>query len=314
VYQESAPSTDFEIDIEVRDIIAKRPSGGGLAHGDIDNCDDNWSTSLGIYFMYVDDTGVITSNTIRWDQTGVDIKGPTPPENVTASPSKERLFTHWDPSSTLGSLTYNIYCSEAGAGQEPAYVGDAGLSSLLDAGSTLASDAGGDAGDAGFDAAVAPAAQAATTSTSVPVTSETADGGAEQCWGQGLRAGRVPSSTLEVCGTQSSDNATDAYATDLTNGVRYAVAVAAVDELGNPGKLSNVACGVPVNTKGFIDTYVQDGGGGGGGICAVAEIGQATPRSRGTQLFIAAGLVLGCAFWGRRSAKRTMTCRVERNS
>jgi hypothetical protein len=72
------------------------------------------------------------------------------------------------------------------------------------------------------------------------------------------------------CGGVSGIAATSGAASDLTNGVEYAVGVAAVDQVGNVGKLSNNVCVVPVEVTDFFELYRGDGGGGGGGFCSVS--------------------------------------------
>ncbi len=56
----------------------------------------------------------------------------------------------------------------------------------------------------------------------------------------------------------------------LENGRTYAVAISAVDDLGNPGALSVVVCGEPVEVDDFFGEYRAAGGTGGGGYCSVA--------------------------------------------
>jgi hypothetical protein len=58
--------------------------------------------------------------------------------------------------------------------------------------------------------------------------------------------------------------------TKLENGVEYAVAVAGVDALGNPGKLSNVDCKTPNRTDDFFTVYRRAGGQAGGGFCTTS--------------------------------------------
>jgi hypothetical protein len=51
--------------------------------------------------------------------------------------------------------------------------------------------------------------------------------------------------------------------------VRYSVAVAAIDGVGNAGKLSNVTCQTPSPVDDFFQVYRDAGGQGGGGFCSV---------------------------------------------
>jgi hypothetical protein len=312
VWGESAPTNSFQVDIKVRDIIAA-PDNGGFAKdtGTLADCNSDWASTLGIYFMYVDDTGDISGNWVRWELTGVDIKGPLPPTNVTAGVGDaDRLVAKWGSSDSLGLTSYNVYCTEAGAGPAPVVVeGDGGATSAQNV-SDPDAGSGTDAGssDAGLDAAVSVAPPLASTPTLL------ADAGAGSCWGAGLVPGALPPTGLQPCGTETSRTATHGNATGLIEGTRYALAVAAVDELGNPGVLSNVACGIPEPVTDAFEAYRGSGGGGGGGFCGVATIGQTQHRPLGTLLPLGAAVALGCGSWARRSARRKRTQRVERQS
>ncbi len=113
------------------------------------------------------------------------------------------------------------------------------------------------------------------------------------CFADGLVQGQVPGLDLEVCGEVSSKTSQSAFARGLTNGTQYAVAVAAADDLGNAGPLSNVACGMPEPVDAVYENYRGVGGQGGGGTCAVSTIGQTNrPRSGSLVLFLMGALTL----------------------
>jgi MYXO-CTERM domain-containing protein len=59
----------------------------------------------------------------------------------------------------------------------------------------------------------------------------------------------------------------------LENFKEYAVAIAAIDQFGNVGPLSNVFCEKPEPTTDFWENYKAAGGGAGGGICSVDGAG-----------------------------------------
>jgi hypothetical protein len=64
----------------------------------------------------------------------------------------------------------------------------------------------------------------------------------------------------------------------LTNGVSYAVAVAAFDQFGNTGALSSVACSTPQPIDDFWKVYSQNGAGA--GSCALDVVGtQGSPAA-----------------------------------
>jgi len=59
----------------------------------------------------------------------------------------------------------------------------------------------------------------------------------------------------------------------LINGHQYAIAVAAYDDDGNVGALSNLGCQTPEPIVDFWDKYSQDGGAAGGGFCSLKAPG-----------------------------------------
>src|SRR5690606_27824261 len=129
-------------------VVAKRPSSGYRPTGTLDDCNEEWASSLSFYFMYVDDTDDVVGTPAIWSETGVDLRGPTPPTNVTAGIGDEMLVAKWTQSKSIDLLGYRVYCAlrqdvtlmpDAGA--------DAGMGAavldLLDAGSSSAIDASG---------------------------------------------------------------------------------------------------------------------------------------------------------------------------
>ncbi|NUP09728.1 MAG: hypothetical protein HOW73_27090, partial [Polyangiaceae bacterium] len=72
-------------------------------------------------------------------------------------------------------------------------------------------------------------------------------------------------------------NSDQVRADGLVNGQEYAIGVAGVDDIGNPGPLSNVVCATPVAVVDFFDNYTNAGGQGGCiGGCAIADAGVPT--------------------------------------
>jgi hypothetical protein len=80
----------------------------------------------------------------------------------------------------------------------------------------------------------------------------------------------------------------------LLNDVEYAVAVAAVDDFGNVGKLSELACATPQEVTGFFEAYRAAGGQAGGGFCGFG------PARRGSALAFVLLLGLAALRWRRR--------------
>jgi hypothetical protein len=286
VLEQLASDDSFRLDIRVQDVVARRPQAGYRAVGTSEVCETDWSSSLTFYFMYVDDTDRVITHT-TWPHTGVDIKGPTPPSNVVAGVAEEALLAKWTSSNSTDLLGYRIYCAPVGATVAPATP------------TAAPSDAGGDGGGS---AVVAPGVDnppADTLNLDGGGISDSGAAGGETCSAPGLVAGEFPPIGLEECGSSSSSNATQAYARGLQNGQQYAIAVAATDDIGNAGRLSNVACGTPVPVAEFFEDYRGGGGGGGGGICSIAAIGQTSGDQSGRLVALGFG-VLAALFGFRR--------------
>jgi MYXO-CTERM domain-containing protein len=81
---------------------------------------------------------------------------------------------------------------------------------------------------------------------------------------------------------------------DLVNGVQYHFAAVAVDDVGNPSVLSEVACGTPKPVEDFFELYRREGGKGGGGLCS------AGPGGPSTSAWGLGALVLGASILRRR--------------
>lgn len=287
VYEERAEDDSFTVHVRVQDVAARRPASGYRARGTIESCDVEWSSSLSFYFMYVNDTDDVISS-IVWSETGVDLKGPSPPSNVEAGTAESSLVAKWTASKSTDLFGYRVYCAPR---QD---VVDPGIENG-DAGPTLAApDAGADSGSPELPTPSEQQASpdGATNPEVEPTTIE--------CSAPGLIAGELPGPDLPVCGETSSSSATRAFARGLTNGEEYALAVAAMDDLGNAGTLSNVACGIPAPVDEFYEDYKRFGGGGGGGICSVSPrgtSGQTSPLGS-TTLLAWLGLA-GAAAWFR---------------
>ena len=103
-----------------------------------------------------------------------------------------------------------------------------------------------------------------------------------------------------ICGSVSGIGiSTSGTVENLANDVQYAVAMSAVDQIGNVGVLSGQACGTPANVTDFFELYRAAGGKGGGGLCALSRV----PGRAAAGVVTAAGLL---AFAGalRRARRR----------
>ena len=129
----------------------------------------------------------------------------------------------------------------------------------------------------------------------------TGSGGAPATPGDGcsssvLTPGEAPPEGHE-CGS-TSETSTNGEATGLVNGQTYAVAVASVDNYGNVGVLSSIACGTPEPVTGFFEAYRDAGGQAGGGYCAMNA-----GKSRLSAALVGLAL-LGLVFRRRRQTPR----------
>jgi hypothetical protein len=115
-------------------------------------------------------------------------------------------------------------------------------------------------------------------------------------------AGHVlnPDPTLGVTATGET-NATHTI-TGLTNGVRYHVVVASVDNFGNVGPPSSPpVCATPMPVNDFWKIYRTDGGQAGGGFCALEAVG--APASSSVA-FAGAGALVALGLRRRRRTRR----------
>jgi hypothetical protein len=90
----------------------------------------------------------------------------------------------------------------------------------------------------------------------------TVDGGTPSC-------GTPTLDPANACGSALSSTATNGETSALTNGVSYAVGVAARDTFRNYGTLSSTKCATPQPVTGFFEAYRDAGGKGGGGFCSI---------------------------------------------
>jgi hypothetical protein len=94
-----------------------------------------------------------------------------------------------------------------------------------------------------------------------PTAGGAAGGGSDdpQCRSSALSMPAVSLLDANLCGVIDSPSVTEAVLSGLHDGQSYAVAVAAYDEAGNIGALSNVVCGTPRNPHGIVDIAGRGG-------------------------------------------------------
>ncbi len=105
----------------------------------------------------------------------------------------------------------------------------------------------------------------------------------EECVAPDIVADAIAKSEFRT-GKETSDLAIEGDTGALTNNLQYACAVTAVDDAGNEGLLSEVACGVPLPTTGFYEAYRDSGGLAGGGYCAFGRGSAGSPFAAGLAL------------------------------
>jgi hypothetical protein len=256
---------------------------------DPDICEADFGSStqeVTLYFMLIDGDQDITLNSLTF-AVGYDLGGPSAPAITSVSPGESSLEVDWSPSGSGDVQRYYIYCAEAGssapdddpaaggadstgAGGTPATGGAQGTAGgrvPLGAAGVAGADprvplgTGGDVSSAGTSSGATVSEGGAASDTTVAVNPD--------CPTTELVPGELPTDDLNRCG--SSAEASRATASGLQNNTNYAVAVSAVDELGNVGPLSEVRCGIPIEVDDFFEVYRDADGKGGGGFCSVSQ-------------------------------------------
>jgi hypothetical protein len=291
------------------------PNGPGASiAADCDTPGSDQPTDITLYFLAVNGGGVKQGG-IDIFETSFDLFGPPKPTGVSAGIGEDQLFVKFSVPNAADIQGYRAYCDVAGStsnvgGTSGASGSGTGGASGGAAGASGASGASGAAGASGVAGASGAAGAAGATSAATDGgVSEggTSDGGGgssgsggsgggsagnPECPSDALVPDEIPDPAFQ-CGSTSNKGATKVSADGLTNFVSYAVAVAAVDSVGNVGPLSNVACGRPEPIDDFFELYTRAGGKGGGGFCAIG----ADP-SRGVLALL--GVTLGAWFLRRR--------------
>lgn len=264
----------------------------------IDNCIDTYTGDAAhdvtIFFLAISGPveDVPDENSATFE-TSVDLVGPSPPSDVVAKDAEEAARLEFTVQDTEDLRGYFVYCDPAIIPTAMGGIGGGGVGG-----------AGGGTGGAG--GAAGGAGGGTTTAATAGGTGGAGGGGATAACGSGvLVAGAAPPDRQYRCLPLEGDDplsATDALSvTGLKNGTVYAMAIAAVDDLGNPGVLSEVVCASPREVDDFFDVYRAAGGSGGGGLCSVQPYGIGLGGAFGFGAIVA-GAALGLAARRRRMA------------
>jgi hypothetical protein len=249
-------------------------------------------------FMIADSSGTVTgipvTKTIK-----IDLLGPPAPKSLKAGVGEQRLVLDWERPATQDLSRYLFFCDPppsggtSNAASTPQAAGAAGSLGTVGAGGLGV----GGVSEAGTDDASTSDASGVGVSGSGGASGSTAasDGATSSSCSSILTPGQIAPVDLPTCGG-ASESVASGEAQPLQNGVSYAVAVAAVDALGNAGPLSNVACATPKEVNDFFETYRNSGGSAGGGFCALG----ARPAPGAAAFFVVALLVRR---WRRRTAQ-----------
>ncbi len=291
VYAADASNGEMEVEIRAQDLVLMSHGQTVQNTGTAADCGktdlNSGGLALTLYFMLIGtDTPAATET---FAGIGLDVRGPEPPSDVSASAGESKLKVSWSLEDADDWEGYRLYCLEVPADDENA----PGLRPLMAPGNGGAGATGGAPGTGGVPVSGGAAATGGVPATGATTAGGAATGGAGTNTGgtsteptSGLALvpndcrisadasnllvpGELPGQELNdhICGSGSSNVATDATADNLQNGVKYQVAVAGVDIFGNVGPLSAVACDTPAEVDTFYEQYKLAGGKGGGGFC-----------------------------------------------
>jgi len=280
VYKTSPQATTQLVTIQAQDIIAQNKSSDaswGPNSGTSADCDEAGGPTEGqtitLHFMLVDGTGQPVGTGSLYE-TKYDLVGPPAPTGVSAGVGEDMLVVKWSASTASDLTGYRIYCDPKPGAAAPANApmagGAAGTSGAAGAGGAAGSTSGGAAGSTTGGAAGGGSGGTTATGGAAGSAGSGGSGGNPDCPSSALVVGERPDSAYQ-CGSVTGSLATSAKASDLVNGVTYAVAVAGVDRVGNSGELSAVACGSPQPVDDFFELYRRSGGKGGGGFCSLGR-------------------------------------------
>jgi hypothetical protein len=243
------------------------------AHKTITGCDDSSAPTdphqTEIFFLLIRGSGtdVDAADYATWTGSKVDLLGPRAPVVNEVSAADESVTIDIELNGDAGDQ-YQAFCN-------PKPTGATEPQSRPFGGATGGGGAGGGGAAAGGGGAAAGGAGGAAAGGGGASAGGAGEGGAggsvpaPDCDAGDLLSGQIPPASA-ACGELLAGPGVTI--TGLDNGTEYAIGIAAVDELGNYGELSEIVCVSPVAVEDFFDNYRNAGGQGGCiGGCAVSE-------------------------------------------
>jgi hypothetical protein len=287
LYADGSPSVNGSV-VLTADQIANEVAG-------IDACSDSNASNTSahatkLYFLAIRTQGsdVAAADAFVWDRTKVDLLGPEPPADLTVKGVDGGVLVNFTASASTDDLReYQVYCDAEGTSGAGGGTGVGGTGG------------GGGAGTSGGTGGML-ASGGAGGAMGLGGTSGTAGSGGNSalaCDPGRLVPGEAPP-TNTACG-DPFQGAQDVGVSGFENGRTYAVGVAAVDVIGNPGALSPLACATPVASDDFFEVYRRAGGQGG----CESTIARGGGSSR---LGWSVGLALAAMFVARRRGASRM--------
>ncbi len=311
--------------------ITWEPGASEIAnsHSDVTDCTAETATPLGITLTFLQltagDPAATPLATALWQDTKIQLRAPDPPA-ITDIDSGEASLTvaFLPPDNTTQTYIrkYVLYCDPpartttssgcdcAGAGLTSGTTTTTSTTTTTtttSTGGTGGTNPPPPAGGMGGGGTGGTGGATATTTSECTVTEHTPD----SCESCDLIPGDPAPAVdgLYDCGDSTSVATGKVTASDLDNGVGYAVGLAIVDKVGNISSLSSLECATPAEVTDFYESYRARGGKAGGGLCAMRpgapDTGTLAPIGTGVAL-----LLLG----GRRLARRRRDAAPARRS
>ncbi len=293
VYAGNPPTAYPEIKLKAWDILAGVQSGVTVnpVKGTIETCAKYTSSTPQTATLSFD----LLAAAATTDLTGgydyplkFDFAGPAAPTELATGTGEATIPLTWKGVTGTDLRGYRFYCAPAGTpgNSGPPVVGGTATGGTSSTGGTAgASSTGGTVSTGGAPAQAGATSTGGTVATGGAVATgstagATSTGGSStavsglanpECATNVLLPGTLPDPKWE-CGSADATSASGVAKSDLIkNGTIYAVAIAAIDNVGNSGPLSPNICAAPVPVEDFYEVYRAEGGKGGGGFCSLGH-------------------------------------------